>query len=82
MAVEFIKGLMYNLRVIWFPGDVPYNIFCDNITVLSNTQNQYSMINKKHLSTCYHFISDKCEELVVRASKESGKTNLLDCFKN
>ena len=77
-AAEMLKGLRYKLRMFGIPMDGPANVFCDNGSVVANTQNPASTVKKKHLLICYHLVREQVAALVLRVAKEDGKTNLAD----
>ena len=57
-ACEFVQGLRYKLRMMGNPVYEPSFMFGDNHSVLANTANPGSTINKKSQSICFHFIRE------------------------
>ena len=47
-ACEFVRGLRYKLRMMGIPVDEPSFVFGDNQSLLANTANPGSTINKKY----------------------------------
>ena len=46
-ACEIVRGLRYKLRMMVIPVDDPSFMFCDNQSVLANTDNPGSTMKKK-----------------------------------
>ena len=57
-CIEDVEHLRFKLRMFGIPihdyGE-PTHILCDNNSVLTNTSNVESSLNKKHSSIAYHF---------------------------
>ena len=56
-CIEDIEHLRFKLRMFGIPiyNDEPTYILCDNNSVVTNTSNVESSLNKKHSSIAYHF---------------------------
>jgi Reverse transcriptase (RNA-dependent DNA polymerase) len=57
-ATEAARGLRYKLRMMGIPVLTPNYIYGDNMSVIHNTQRAESMLKKKSLSICYHFMRE------------------------
>ena len=57
-ACEFVRGLRYKLLMMGNPVYELSFMFGDNHSVLANTANPGSTINKKSQSICFHFIRE------------------------
>ena len=58
VGVETLRGLRYKLRMMGVTIDGPSYVFGDNMSVIKNTSNPHSTLNKKSNSICYHFIRE------------------------
>ncbi|KAI2503237.1 Reverse transcriptase (RNA-dependent DNA polymerase) [Fragilaria crotonensis] len=56
-CLEAIEHLRFKLRCfgVPMPKGEPTHVFCDNESVVKNTSNVESTLNKKHSSVAYHF---------------------------
>jgi len=56
-CIEDVKHLRFKLRMFGLPiiKDEATHILCDNKSVVTNTSNVESSLNKKHSSIAYHF---------------------------
>ena len=77
-SAEMIRGLRYKLRMFGITMGGTTNVFCDNQSVCNNSQRNYFILNKKHISICYHIARELCTAEVMRVEWWSGKTNLAD----
>jgi hypothetical protein len=55
---EASRGLRYKLRMMGIPLDGPTYIFGDNMSVIHNTQRPESVLKKKSIAICYHFMRE------------------------
>jgi hypothetical protein len=55
---EASRGLRYKLRMMGIPIDGPTYIFGDNMSVIHNTQRPKSVLKKKSIAICYHFMRE------------------------
>ena len=55
---EYIRGLMYKLRMMGIPVEGPTCIYGDNQSVLANTTIPDSILKKKSQSIAYHFVCE------------------------
>jgi hypothetical protein len=58
IAVEFVAGLRYKLRMMGIPLEDPANMFCNNETVITNTTRHGSPLKKKLVAICYHRVRE------------------------
>jgi len=86
-CVEAIIHLRFKLRMFGIPlmgqkeGEIkPANVFCDNESVVKNSSNVESALNKKHNSIAYHFVRWNVAAGVVQLSWIQGENNLADLF--
>ena len=63
-ATEYVRGLLYKLRIMGIAVDEPDLIFGDNPSVLASTTLPESTLKKKTKSIAYHFLQDgsACDE--------------------
>ena len=57
-CIEDVEHLIFKLRIFGIPisEDQPFTvILCDNESVVKNTSNVESSLNKKHSAIAYHF---------------------------
>ena len=54
-GIEALRGIRYKLRMMEVPISGPSYIFCDNMSVVHNTQRPESTLKKKSNAICYHF---------------------------
>ena len=57
-GVETLRGLWYKLRMMGVPIEGPIYVYGDNISIIHNTSNPASVLNKKSNSICYHFVRE------------------------
>ena len=57
-CTEYVRGLKYNLRMMGISCDGPCHIFGDNQSVLNNSSNPDSRLNKKSNSIAYNFVRE------------------------
>ena len=79
-AVELSLGLRYKLRMMGIPVEGPVHIKGDNMSVISNASVPESVLKKKSLSICYHFIREQSAKSAVYVSYEPSNTNLSDAM--
>ena len=53
-GIETVRGLRYKLRMMGIPISGPNFVYCDNKSVVTNSQNPESTLQKKSNSICYH----------------------------
>ena len=86
-CVEAITHLRFKLRMFGIPlkgqreGDLrATNVFCDNESVVKNSSNVESALNKKHNSIAYHYVRWNVAAGVIAVSWISGDENFADVF--
>ena len=62
------------------PQGEPCHCFCDNDSVVKNTTNVESTLNKKHSQIAYHFVRWCVAAGIVTISWIDGKVNLADAM--
>jgi hypothetical protein len=55
---EASRGLRYKLRMMGVPLYEPTYILGDNMSVIHNTQRPESVLKKKSIAICYHFMRE------------------------
>ena len=55
-------------------------MFCDNESVVKNSSNVESALNKKHNSIAYHYVRWNVAAGVIAVSWISGEENFADVF--
>ena len=69
-GVEALRGIRYKLRMMGVPLTGPTNVYGDNMSVIYNTSQPESTLNKKSKSICYH---------AVREAVASGECLTMHC---
>ena len=84
IAVDLIESLRYKLRMFGVPlgesPDVPAPtmIFCDNQSVVTNSSDALSKLNKKHNAISFHRVREACAAGWVRVAKVNTEDNWAD----
>ena len=78
IATEKIIALRYKLRMFGVPLDGPAQVFSDSESVVKNSSNPESRINKKHLSCVYHKVRENIAAGTIIIFFESRATNIAD----
>ena len=81
-CIEAIQTLRFKLRMFGVPmekGD-PTKIYCDNQSVVTNSSNVESMLNKKHNSIAFHYTRWNVAARIISIAWVSTKENLADPF--
>ena len=73
-----LEGLRYRLRMCGIPIDGPTNTFCDNLSVVHNSTDPSSILNKKHNAITYHKERESVAAHIQRIAHEPGRYNLAD----
>ena len=82
VCLEAIEHLRFKLRCFGVPmpkGEATY-VYCDNESVVKNTTNVESTLNKKHSSIAYHHCRWSVAAGIVTITHISTHENLADCF--
>lgn len=81
-CTESLEHVRFKLRMfgVPLPRGEPSHIFCDNESVVKNTTNVESVLNKKHNSIAYHYVRwSVAAGMITIAWIQSGE-NLADVF--
>jgi hypothetical protein len=81
-CLEAIEHLRFKLRCFGIPmskGEPSY-VYCDNESVVKNTTNVESTLNKKHSSVAYHHCRWSVTAGIVTITHISTHKNIADCF--
>ena len=81
-CLEAIEHLRFKLRCfgVPMPQGEPTHVFCDNDSVVKNTTNVESTLNKKHSSVAYHHCRWSVAAGVITLAHISTHDNITDCF--
>ena len=82
VCLEAIEHLRFKLRCfgVPLPQGEPTYVFCDNESVVRNTTNVESTLNKKHSSVAYHHCRWSVAAGVITLAHISTHENIADCF--
>ena len=58
MAVEYMVGLHYRLRMLGVKVKGTSYIFTDNMSIIKSSTIPSAALKKKHLSICYHYVQE------------------------
>ena len=78
IAVEMAESLRYKLRMFGIEVDGPTLIYCDNQSVVHNSQNPNSTLKKKHIAISFHKIREAVAAGIVEIHKVGTLHNLAD----
>ena len=82
VCLEAIEHLRFKLRCFGIPvpqGEPTY-VYCDNESVVKNTTNVESTLNKKHSSIAYHHCRWSVAAGIISLTHISTHENIADCF--
>ena len=81
-CLEAIEHLRFKLRCfgIPMPQAEPTYILCDNESVVKNTTNVESTLNKKHSSVAYHHCRWSTAAGIISVAYVNTNENIADCF--
>ena len=80
-CVESITHLRYKLRMFGIRlMDEPTQIMCDNESVVRNSAQVESTLNKKHNSIAYHYVRWNVAAGIIQVSWLEGALNIADAF--
>ena len=82
VCLEAIQHLRFKLRCfgIPMPQGEPTYVYCDNESVVKNTTNVESTLNKKHSSIAYHHCRWCVAAGIISITHISTHDNIADCF--
>ena len=82
-CMEAIQALRYKLKMFGVPLMGPTEVFCfDNNSLVLNTSNVESKVNKKHNSLAFYAIRWSVVAEIMRVAWLSGKENISDAMTN
>ena len=58
MAVKYMVGLHYKLRMLEVKVEGPSYMFTDNMSIVKSSTMPLAALKKKHLSICYHYVQE------------------------
>lgn len=80
-CLESITHLRFKLRMFGVPLiDDPAHVFCDNESVVRNSTQIESTLNKKHNSIAYHYVRWNVAAGIASISWIDGDSNLADAM--
>ena len=79
-AVEEAVMLRYYLRSMGIKVEDPTPIYVDNMSVVMNSTNPGSTLNKKNVALAYHFVREHVANNVVQIRKIDSGDNFADPF--
>ena len=77
-CTEYVRGLKYKLRMMGISCDGPCYIFGENQSVLNNSSNPDSRLNKKSNSIAYNFVREGVARDEWRCTYVESKKNQSD----
>ena len=78
LGVEIIEGLQYKLIMMGCPLDGPAHIKADNMSMIKNSSQPESTLNKKSNSIAFHYVREHAASGLIIVSHEPTKSNLAD----
>ena len=79
-CMEAIQALRYKLKMFGVPLMGPTEVFCDNNSLVLNTSNVESKLNRKHNSLAFHAIRWSVAAEIMRVAWINGKENISDAM--
>ena len=79
-CLEGIVALRYKLRMFGVKIDGSADVLCDNQSVVNNSSNIASVLNKKHNAIAYHAVRWAVAAGVIRVGKVDTKENIADAM--
>lgn len=80
VAMEYVRGLRYKLRMMGMPVSEPAYVCGDNQSVLANTSNPGSVLKKKSSGIAYCFVREGCARDEWRTAYVNTNWNVADLF--
>ena len=78
-GIETVRGLRYKLRMMGIPISGPTFVYCDNKSVVTNSQTPESTLKKKSNAICYHATRESVamgESLVTHIPTDENPADL------
>ena len=82
ISTEIIEALRYKLRCFGIPVEGPANLFCDNMSVVKNSNIPTPALNKRHNNIYYHRVREAQYAVIIQVGCIPGEFNLADLFTN
>ena len=79
-CMEAIQALRYKLKMFGVPLMGPTEVFCDNNSLVLNTSNVESKLNRKHNSLAFHAIRWSVAAEIMRVAWIDGRENISDAM--
>ena len=79
-CLEAVESLCFKLQMFGIPVDGPTNVLCNNNSIINNSQRPESVLSKKHLSICFHWVREGVVYWVIQVGKIESQHNLADLF--
>ena len=79
-AVELTEGILYKLRMMGVPVELPAYIKGDNMSLIKNSSIPESTLKKKSNSIAYHFVRERAAMGHIYVSYEKSESNASDCL--
>ena len=80
VAMEYVRGLRYKLRMMGMPVSEPAYVLGDNQSVLANTTKPGSVLKKKSAAIAYCFVREGCARDEWRTGYINTNLNVADLF--
>ena len=80
VAMEYVRGLRFKLRMMGIPVDEPAFVFGNNQSVIANTANPASMLRKKSNSVVFHHCQDDLAGDAWRTAYVNTHDNAANLF--
>ena len=77
-AMEANRALRYKLRMMGVPIDGKTYVYCDNMSVVSNTTKPESMLKKKSNSIAYHAVREAVAMKEMMIAYIKSDANIAD----
>ena len=77
-AVELTEGILYKLRMMGVPVELPAYIKGDNMSVIKNSSVPESVLRKKSNSIAYHYVRERAAMGHISVSYEKSESNVSD----
>ena len=78
MAVEYMVGLCYRLRMLGVKIEGPSYIFMDNMSIIKSLTIPSAALKKKHLSICYHYVREAITAGIIWMFHIKSEDNLAN----
>ena len=79
-CMEAIQALRYKLKMFGVPLMGPTEVFCDNNSLVLNTSNVESKLNRKHNLLAFHAIRWSVAAEIMRVAWIEGRENISDAM--